>query len=46
MKKFPQVLFVGLPVSLGAIQKVIDCASEAIMPHYEMIQGKRFDHRK
>jgi len=30
----------GLPISLGAIQKVIDRASEAILPHYEAIQNK------
>ena len=30
----------GLPINLGAIQKVIDRASEAILPHYEAIQNK------
>jgi len=30
----------GLPISLGAIQKVIDRASEAILPHYEAFQDK------
>ena len=30
----------GLPISLGAIQKVIDRASEAILPHYEAIRDK------
>ena len=29
-----------LPISLGAIQKVIDRASEAIKPHYEAIRDK------
>jgi transposase len=29
-----------LPISLGAIQKVIDRASEAIKPHYETIQDQ------
>jgi len=33
-------LVLGLPISLGAIQKVIDHASEAILPHYEAIQDK------
>ncbi|MBW1976297.1 MAG: transposase [Deltaproteobacteria bacterium] len=30
----------GLPISLGAIQKVIDRASEATLPHYEAIRDK------
>jgi transposase len=30
----------GFKISLGAIQKVIDRASKAILPHYEAIKDK------
>ncbi len=30
----------GVPISLGAIQKIIDRASKAIKPHYEAIRDK------
>src|SRR5262245_49494917 len=30
----------GVPISRGAIQRVVDRVSEAITPHYEAIAGK------